>query len=472
MPGPTPEFIRFSSVASSRFCQLALATALSLLASAGCAVPQPRGDGRLTREVEPTTGRGYWRYLPKDYVATDEAGRRARRWPTVVTFHGMKPFDNARPQALEWEQEADRYGFVVVAPELAAPDVFGEFPLRSVSAAFKSDEVATLAILNHVFSTTSADPGNVLATSWSSGGYTAHYMLNRHPDRFTCLAVRQSNCAVGILDEKQVARSRYHPILIVFTENDFRICREESIDAIRWYEGHGYKNNAWVKIKDLGHERTPDMAAFFFSLAAGVKPSRPPEVLARRQAIDGNPNGLAVLAGKVDALVRQPALVDASASGPPDRLPTPARSTSTLMTRGGPAGESARPANASPAGPPASNAPSTVSSPTAARGAAQPPRTPPKLSPLSIRVSSAIGIEPLHVGFWAECPSEWQRSADFQWTVDGQPVATGVNGQSTFRLPGDHTLALRVLTADGEEHRAYRQIRVIEAAGASRAGSD
>ncbi|TWT41761.1 hypothetical protein RAS1_28830 [Phycisphaerae bacterium RAS1] len=463
MPRPTPISLSSIPFGNFRFSVLALGALCTLLASAGCAVPQPRGEGRLTREVEPSTGRGYWRYLPKDYVAADESVRRSRRWPTVVTFHGMKPFDSAKPQALEWEQEADRYGFVVVAPELDAPDVFREFPLRSASAAFKSDETATLAVLNHLFSTTGADPSNVLATSWSSGGYSAHYMLNMHPDRFTCLAVRQSNCAVTLLDEKQVARSRYHPILIVFTENDFRICREESLEAIRWYEGHGYRNNAWVKIKDLGHERTPDMAAFFFSLAAGVKPSRPPEVLARRQAIDGNPNGLAVLAGKVDALVREPALADAS-SGQTGRLPTPARPTN-MLTRGGPAAEPVRPVASAP--PSAASVP-----PTAARQTGLPARTPPKLSPLSIRVSSAIGVEPLHVGFWAECPSDWQRSAEFQWMIDGQPIASGVNGQSTFRAAGDHTLGLRVLTAEGEEHRAYRQIRVIEAAGASRAGGE
>ena len=42
-------------------------------------------------------------------------------------------------------QEADRYGFIVVAPELTAFDfIFGEFPLHSINRAFKSDELTTL----------------------------------------------------------------------------------------------------------------------------------------------------------------------------------------------------------------------------------------------------------------------------------------------------------------------------------------
>ena len=149
------------------------ALALGLLLATGCAVPQPRGAGKLERLVEPTTRRGYWLYLPKEYVQADPATRAQRRWPVVVSFHGMKPFDNARPQALEWEQEADRYGYIVLAPELRAPDVFGQFPLRSVSSTLKGDEEATLAILDHVFANTHADPTNVLSTGWSSGRISA-----------------------------------------------------------------------------------------------------------------------------------------------------------------------------------------------------------------------------------------------------------------------------------------------------------
>ena len=90
----------------------------------GCAIPQPRGNGTLERIQEPTTGRHYWLYLPETYVAQDGVRSDGRRWPLVMTFHGMKPFDNARAQAQEFQQEADNYGFVVCAPELLSPDLF------------------------------------------------------------------------------------------------------------------------------------------------------------------------------------------------------------------------------------------------------------------------------------------------------------------------------------------------------------
>ena len=46
-----------------------------------------------------------------------------------------------------------------------------------------------IAIMNEVYAIADVDPNNVLATSWSYGGYIAHYMANRYPERFSCIAV-------------------------------------------------------------------------------------------------------------------------------------------------------------------------------------------------------------------------------------------------------------------------------------------
>jgi hypothetical protein len=371
----------------------------------------------------------------------------------VVTFHGMKPFDNARPQAREWQQEADRYGFVVVAPQLKAPHMFGQFPVRTISPAFKSDEEATLAILDHVFANTDADPSNVLSTSWSSGGYTAHYMLNRHPGRFTCLAVRQSNFSASVLDPEMTQRCRYHPVFIIRTQNDFGVCKRESIEAVKWYETHGYENVYWALIKDKGHERTPDLAAWFYGLVAGVRPSRAPVVLAQRQVIDGNAEGLALLAGKGTAFRSPPAAAArpdfaARLTATPNRdtagrgaAPTPPRDAMLVRPQ------------------PTSSTPKDDAA-WAARGS----RTRQRItyrSPVSIHVSSAIAIEPLHVGFRAVCPSDWTRTADFLWTLDSEPLCSGVNGHLTLSDPKEYTLGLLVVTAQGKEYRAYRKIRVL-----------
>lgn len=408
---------------------------MTLLAASGCAVPQPRGGGELSRVIEPTTQRAYWRYLPEDYVKATPNDRKSRRWPLVVSFHGMKPFDNAVSQAKEWETEADRYGFIVISPELRAPDVLAQFPVRTVHPAFKSDELAALAILDHALVTTDADPQHVLSTSWSSGGYMAHYMLNRHPDRFTCLAVRQSNFSFEILDAEMAKRSRYHPILIVNTENDFAICKRESKEAVSWYENQGYKNMAWVYIKSLGHERTPDMAATFFGFVARAEPSRPPAILARRQAIDGNSEGLAFLSG--NAATMEPA---------PERFARrPVNETVVRAARGdAPVSTQTR----QPASPqhPTAQSPSNLAL---------------AKSPVSIRLNTGVGVEPLHLAFSVDCPSDWLQTAQFLWTVDGVAACSGVNGQKTITEPGDHLVGLLVVTRTGEEFRSSRRVRVL-----------
>ncbi len=445
---------------------LRLCVGALLLSTCGCLVPQPRGHGKLERIVEPTTDRPYYLYLPKDYVATDETGRAARRWPLVVTFHGMKPFDTALYQSQEWQQEADRYGYIVVAPVLMAFDtVTGEFPLRRLNRAFKSDELATLATLDHVFTTTRADPNNVLSTSWSSGGYMAHYMLNRHPERFTCLAVRQSDFAATVLDSTWTSQSLYHPILILTAQNDFPVCQEESREAIRWYESHGYKNFAWVHLSRLGHERTPDMAADFFARVAGVSPNRPPGVLVGRQAIDGNPTGLALLAGNLGQIQKPPSVAareDAVTTFAP--RPHTQRRPVVMAAAVLPALPAAPPVAPPPSPPAEESAPAlTQVEPTPSRGsAAAKLQRPP--SPVGIRVSASVGFEPLLLAYSADCPSGWLRTAEFHWTLDGKDVGQGVNGQRAIAQPGDYMLGLRVVTKEGVEHRAVRRIRVLKSA--------
>lgn len=460
---------------------LGLGLCLLPLLCAGCIVPQPKGAGDLSRVVEPTTKRGYWLYLSKPYVDARAAGKlKTRRWPLVVSFHGMKPFDNAYPQAREWEQEADRYGFVVVAPELRAPDVLGQFPLRTVTSALKSDENATMAILSHVFATTAADPRNVLATGWSSGGYMAHYMLNRHPERFTCLGVRQANFSASVLDPDLTRKGRDHPVFIVNTKNDFGICKTESREGVRWYESHGYRNVGWIVIDALGHERTPDVAAAFFARVAGVQPIDGAPVLAKRRAIDGNRMGIEMLSGHVAFQRGSDAPAVASAARPRPSSPAPSRNlpppTARPSAKGAPASVSPtqRPRPTVRVTPPRPEQRSStlavrrspthtqsVAAPTPSRTtAAIPARVPPR-NPVNIRVSSAIGISPLHLGFSAECPAGWHSTADFLWTLDGEDIASGVNGQKTLSEPGVHTLGLLVVTRTGETYRTQRTIRVL-----------
>lgn len=450
----------------TRLAQLVVVGQIAL-GALGCAVPQPRGGGKLVREVEPASKRPYWLYTPAPYEKTEATARASRRWPLVVSFHGMKPFDSAPAQALEWQEEADRYGFIVLAPELVAPDVLQQFPVRTIHPGFKSDEKATLAIMDHVIRKTGADGSAVLSTSWSSGGYMAHYMLNRHPDRFTALAVRQSNFSESVLGADMAPQSRTHPVLIINTENDFAVCRDESRRAVAWYGRNGYSQMAWVVIRGLGHERTPDMAADFFARVTNTPPLRPPTVLATRQAIDGNVDGLAFLSGRGQDFTAPrpaapaPALASAAAS------PTPVSSGAPISASSSSSAPLMTPVNSG--GSVASPPPPTLVRVTA--GTQQQPTARDALrKPVSIYATPRTGVEPLNVSFSADCPSDWQRTAVFQWSLNGRPFAAGVNGNKTIGEPGEHVLELTVTTPAGQEHRAAQVLRVIPRLSASSAG--
>jgi len=259
-------------------------TALVICTSAGCVVPQPPGKGRLSLLREKTTKRHYWLYLPEEFMGQFSRGvarpvhpvTENGLWPLVVSFHGMKPFDNCLPQAQEWQQESDRYGFIMIAPQLMTSDLFMEFPLRRSSHGYvQGDERASPAIMHEVSSNFPIDRKRVLSTSWSSGGYLAHYMVNRYPTLFSCLAVRQSNFSADLLNTRQVKSYRHMPVGVFWTQNDFAICKSESRKAVQWYRSHGFRDFSWGVFGGMGHERTPQSAAALFAIQCKIKPKTP-----------------------------------------------------------------------------------------------------------------------------------------------------------------------------------------------------
>ncbi|MBK9120818.1 MAG: prolyl oligopeptidase family serine peptidase [Phycisphaerales bacterium] len=460
---------------------LGLATAgLLVLLLGGCHVPQPRGNGTLQLLTEPSTQRSYYLYLPEDYVQASEEDRAARSWPLIMNFHGMKPYDVAWFQALEWQQEADRYGYIVASPELRTFDfLLGEFPLQRINKEFRGDELATLAVMDHVFRTTRADPRHVLSTGFSSGGYIAHYMLNRHPERFTALVSRQGNFSAIVLDSEWAKRSIYHPVLVLTTELDVPICKEESDEAKTWYETHGYRNFAWVHLGRLGHERTPDLAADFFARVCGATPKTPPDILSRRIARDGNPAGLELMAGGLRELERDPRMAAyASADSQVGRYETPRRP----QVVAGPGRDADLPSHTAPDAGPHDKSTGSASATnktalqhsgltTVARPPGKDPPDPiheehatpfdPLLATATIRVSATVGFEPLLLVYAADCPAAWIDSATFAWLLNGEPLGKGLQGERLLKLAGDYLLEVRIVTNEGREHRAERRIRVL-----------
>ncbi len=431
------------------------AALLATLLIAGCAVPQPPGAGKMSFELDPGSGRRFFLYLPEEYVKTDEAERAQRRWPLVMTFHGMKPYDTSIFQIREWQEEADRYGFVVVAPELLAFDqIIGEFPQNSINILFKSDEQASLSIMDHVIKTTGADGQNVLSTGFSSGGYLAHYMLNRHPDRFSCLAARQADYSAAVLDSSMTAHSRNTPVLITNTEHDVPICKEESREAIRWYEAHGYRKLAWLYVRNLAHERTPDVAAAFFARCAGVTARTPPKPMEKRKALDGNATGLALLSGQFSDLPPPPR----ESAGAATPAPTPKNPPSPR-----PPAPVAAPRAESPPRRAATTAPRSADPPAGSES--PPPRS--TQSTLEIELSAAQGHTPFTLAFEARSPADWKAPIVYYWTLNGQRIAEGRRGERSICEPGEYALELLAVTQDGVEHRASKTVRALGAAEAA-----
>jgi len=248
--------------------------------SAGCAVPQPRGEGLYRHVQEPTTKAWYHLYLPVDYVRNKgrHPNPKVKRWPLVMTFHGMKPYDNALPQEREWEKEADFYGYIVCAPQLATSDSFMEYPLTKEHGYVLRDKRNVIAIMNHVFATWHADPKRVLSTSWSCGGYLAHYFPNRFPDKFTCIATRLSNFSPKLMIEETVPSYKDRVSVAVFIgDGDFPACKTESEDAVAWYTARKFRTVRGKMIDRMGHRRIPQVAAAFFAEQIGIEPLRPLE---------------------------------------------------------------------------------------------------------------------------------------------------------------------------------------------------
>lgn len=491
----------------SLFKGVILLAAGVLLTQSGCAVPQKPGHGKQMQLVEPETRTTYWLYLPEEYVKNNGQHAKGERWPLVVTLHGLRPYDNAVWQNREWQEEADRYGFIVLAPDLRTCDSLTmQFPLHDPTLSYvKEDERAILAIMDDVFRRTNADPTRVLVTSFSSGGYLAHFMANQHPERFTVLAVRGSNFNRDLLSPAQISKYRHMPIGIFFGQNDLPVCRTESMEAIEWYRQHRFHVEAKM-VNGMGHERRPQVAAAYFARAVGVSPKTPPDL-----------GGLVVM----DIPGQE------SSATPPRPLPKPILPTtpppdlaasSTLPSATGgrkatvpvrekpPAGgelifsgsdavsgaaSSRQPRQVEPTRPTARPLPSvnTNSRSTATpkrpirqpydtageglpehpEGLPSPATLPSRGKTLDLNLSAAISVKGNSVGqapFWidlsAVIPAAMREGASILWTDNGVPVGSGsFQTQAVLREPGAHHIAAHIFTSDDRQITAMKTVQVL-----------
>ncbi len=460
----------------------------------GCAVPQKPGLGKAMIRSEATTHRPYGLYLPKGYRESNGQRADGRRYPMVVTFHGMRPFDDYGAHLKQWQQEADRYGLIVIAPRLLSCDVAQPFPINSVTNAVKADERATLAILDEVCRLTNADPNHVLSTSFSSGGYLAHYMVNRHPSRFSCIAVFQSNFSAEILDPKQVRKYQDHVIAVLTSENDLGVSREGSLEAVAWYRRRGFRKVVAKTIAAMGHERTPEIAAAVFADDADLQANAPPNLagfrLSNRQqawpppgAARGESRGQDELTmrstgrrvrspgGDLGQVIFAPNETGPNGVGRIAAADPP--SGAAVSDTGGNGDRSGRPAIKIRTVPRAKRSAQVPAVPLKARRAPPPARkTPPRggakakptaaFKPVArIRINSTIGLAPHLVSFMADIPQEYRLGADYLWMDNSVPICQGVKGQKILTTAGEHTLSVLIITRDNQELRASTKVTVL-----------
>jgi hypothetical protein len=336
----------------------------------------------------------------------------------------------------------------------------------------KEDEQAILNMMEQAFRTTQADSTRVLATSWSSGGYMAHYMVNRHPNLFTCLAPRQSNFSSGILEPANVPYYQDMPIGVFFGENDFAVCRRESTEAIKWYKERNFRFVDGRVVIDLGHERTPQTAAAFFARVSKppilpVRPVQAQETLARLRLIPAEFAGIAELPANepsisqrspADELTRTPLSI--SSRTPADEMLKP--STAQNANAAGPSKPRLLAANPAPQAGPGSPLNKTNPKPG---NAAPTPTTPApaSISPASIRVitNPKIGLAPLYVSFDVQAPTEILQGGSCLWTDNDEPICNSPTGQRIITTPGDHVISVVVQTKDRREYRAWTTVKVL-----------
>jgi len=338
-----------------------------------------------------------------------------------------------------------------------SPDLVAEFPLRSVHPGVKRDEQLTIHVMDDIIRRVDIDPSAVLSTSWSSGGYIAHYMANRCPERFTCLAPRQSNFSAAVLDPDQVRKYRDTKVGIFYTENDFKVCRTESQEAARWYSQNGF-DVTFAVFKDLGHERRPGAAAAFFARTCGARAKTPPTELARMQVTE---IPLEAIAGAT-ASPKPTALTGSSgvSARPPDkaskRSRTDDRRVATRTTN-----------NRSATGDRQWPSETRSIRPSDTAGAAPKPTgdDDDEYSPIKVRVSSTIGIAPLLISFSVIVPRELRRGAYYLWTDNGEPLSNAMNGQKYLTEPGQHELRVLMTTAGGKRYESSKIITVLQRVG-------
>jgi poly(3-hydroxybutyrate) depolymerase len=239
---------------STRNVWLALVWPLLAAVVGGCAVPQPQDTPVWQRrELDPVSGRAFWIYVPSTYT-------HARAFPVIITCHGTPPYDIAEHHIREWKMLGERYGCIIVAPELIATDgLIGDGPI----AGMLDDERFILSIISLLGYRFNLDRGNMMITGFSGGGFPTFWVGLRHPDVFSTLVARSCNFSESNLNGWYPPDAANLKIMVYYGEFDPGAISTQSRAAIAYLTSKGLPVDTKI-VPGIGHERRPEVAMDFF----------------------------------------------------------------------------------------------------------------------------------------------------------------------------------------------------------------
>lgn len=227
---------------------------LSCLLLAGCAIPQPQDTRAWQRyEKDPTTGCGYYIFVPDTYRQDTPA-------PVIVSCHGTPPFDIANHHVKMWKKLGEDNGCIIVAPVLIGTDgLLGDGPVFAMLA----NERFILSILSQLGYRYNIDRANIMITGFSGGGFATYWVGLRHPDIFSAVVAQNCNFSRHNLHGWYPPEARKSNLMVYYGSNDpFSIAIQSRL-AIQYLREQGFRVETRV-VSGTGHQRRPDIAMEFF----------------------------------------------------------------------------------------------------------------------------------------------------------------------------------------------------------------
>ncbi len=223
----------------------------------GCPLPPDTAPTRAGKWYmrEPVTGSGYWMYLPKDYS-------HEKPMKVIISCHGTPPFDVAKHHIDTWGMYGDKYGCIVICPELVGTDgIFGAGAIYDM----KENEERILSILSSLSYQYNLDRANIMITGFSGGGFPVYWVGLRHPDIFSAVIAQNCNFNQGNTDGWFPRAATKIAVMIYYGQNDPLPIKVQSKNGIDYLRSKGFTvKTRVIRHERTGHDRHPEIAMEFF----------------------------------------------------------------------------------------------------------------------------------------------------------------------------------------------------------------